>query len=179
MQVWGGTKFWPLEPKPEDITIAAIARSLSNECRFGGHVREFYSVAQHSVRASYMVPPDLALCGLLHDASEAYLRDVPTPLKMEMPRYLAAEDRVMRMIAERFRFPWPLPPAVKHADYQLLCDEAADLVDGSIDDWNLKPDGSPVCRDLAGPMEPKAAEYYFLKRFFEILKDEGRADVLS
>src|ERR1017187_10636100 len=74
---FSGIHFWPLLPNPADIRIEDIAHALSNQCRFAGHAREFYSVAEHSVRVSQLCPPEDALWGLLHDASEAYLTDVP------------------------------------------------------------------------------------------------------
>jgi hypothetical protein len=63
-------RFWPLLPNPDDIRIEDIAHALSNQCRFAGHAREFYSVAEHCVRVSQLCRPEEALWGLLHDASE-------------------------------------------------------------------------------------------------------------
>src|ERR1035441_1601867 len=90
---FSGVRFWPLIPNPADIRIEDIAHALSNQCRFGGHTREFYSVAEHSVRVSQLCTPENALWGLLHDASEAYLSDVTAPIT-ELPQleaYRAAE----------------------------------------------------------------------------------------
>jgi uncharacterized protein len=81
IQTYTGKQFWPLSPLPEDIVIEDIAHALSMQCRFGGHVRTFYSVAQHSVHVSLLVEPQYALWGLLHDAAEAYLVDLPRPIK--------------------------------------------------------------------------------------------------
>ncbi len=76
IQVRSGRKFHPLDPRPEDVDINDIAHALSNLCRFTGHCTDFYSVAQHSVIASQIVPPASALAALLHDASEAYMGDI-------------------------------------------------------------------------------------------------------
>jgi 5'-deoxynucleotidase YfbR-like HD superfamily hydrolase len=111
----------PENPKPEDIDPIDIARSLSNLCRFGGQVPEFYSVAQHSlfvakialdecIRSNKYIPnPEIERLifklGLLHDASESYLCDIPTPFKRLMPEYYKVEQRVMKTIYTRFGIP--------------------------------------------------------------------------
>ena len=81
IQTFTGRAFYVLDPRPEDVDIEDIAHALSMQCRFAGHCREFYSVAQHSVTASWLVPPEDALWGLLHDAAEAYVVDLPRPIK--------------------------------------------------------------------------------------------------
>src|SRR5262249_40410739 len=78
-----GVHATPLQPTTAMLRIEDIAQGLAHECRFNGHVREFYSVAEHCVRVSWLVPQAFALEGLLHDASEAYLKDVPSPLKKQ------------------------------------------------------------------------------------------------
>ena len=113
-----GIRFWPLLPNPADIRIEDIAHALSNQCRFGGHAREFYSVAEHCVRVSQNCRPEDALWGLLHDASEAYLSDVPAPLK-ELPQfeaYRAAERSLQGTIAVRFGLSTEQPRSVTEAD---------------------------------------------------------------
>lgn len=168
LQTFTGRRFWPLDPKAEEIDIRDIAHALSNQCRFAGHTTDFYSVAQHSVRVSFVVPPELALCGLLHDASEAYLLDIPRPLK-RLPMfepYREYEERLMHMIAEKFGFTWPMPEEIRAADDNLLMDEAKSLIRGPKDDWALKfdPKGD-TCADLGATMLPRRAESLFLARF--------------
>ena len=127
-----------VEPQPVDVTIEDIAHALSMLCRFGGHVDEFYSVAQHSVLVSLVVarfqPDNHALhrAALLHDASEAYLIDLPRPIKRDptMYGYRAAEERLAAVTEAWLRLPlgafeWP---AVKRVDAALLMTEARDLL---------------------------------------------------
>src|SRR5665811_1025646 len=76
------------EPTPEMISIEDIAHALTMQCRFGGHLPDFYSVAQHSLNCSYLIDnPKLKLTALLHDASEAYLLDIPRPIKNNLNNY--------------------------------------------------------------------------------------------
>ncbi len=94
MQTFSRTMFYPLDPHPEDVHIVDIAHALANICRFGGHAKRFYSVAQHSVLVSRIVEPEDALHGLMHDAAEAYVGDVVRPIKHMpgMAAYHAAEQ---------------------------------------------------------------------------------------
>lgn len=146
LQTRSGKKFFPLDPSPEDIDIEDIAHALSNQCRFTGHVKAYYSIAEHSVRvANYILdnyPGRLedAFAGLMHDASEAYLSDLSRPIK-QLPQfkfYRDVEDNLMRRIAERFEFEYPLSAIVHEADSSLLGTEARDLMSPVVDDWHLK-----------------------------------------
>ena len=103
-------------PDPDTILIEDIAHSLSQQCRFAGHLPGFYSVAQHSCRVSGILLPKHQLAGLLHDASEAYLLDIPSPIKTRIPQYKEIEDNLMRVIADKFGFQYPLHEDVKQAD---------------------------------------------------------------
>lgn len=111
-----------LWPRSAAIAIEDIACALSRQCRFVGHVAWPYSVAQHSVLASFLVPRSAALWALLHDASEAYLGDVSLPLKATpvMARYRALEALWERTIFDRFGLHGPVPACVAAADAELL-----------------------------------------------------------
>lgn len=108
------------DPDPATITLQDIAHSLSQQCRFGGHLPHFYSVAQHSIQVMRNVAPEHKIAALLHDASEAYLLDIPSPVKPHLTNYKEIEDRIMRVIAEKFDFQWPLSQEVKDADKEQL-----------------------------------------------------------
>ena len=108
------------EPTAEMICIEDIAHALSHQCRFSGHLPEFYSVAQHSHLVCCLVSMEFKLEGLLHDASEAYLMDIPTPIKAQLPQYKQIENNLMQVIAKKFGFNYPLSKEVKEADKQML-----------------------------------------------------------
>jgi hypothetical protein len=110
----------PLNPDPDQICIEDIAHALSMMPRFGGHLPVFYSVAEHCIRVAEHLPDNFKLEGLLHDASEAYLIDVPRPIKYNLGGYREYENALMLMIATAFGFSWPLPKEVKEADESLL-----------------------------------------------------------
>lgn len=108
------------EPTLEMIDINDIAHALSHQCRFGGHLDTHYSVAQHSFHCAELVSEEHKLSALLHDASEAYLVDIPSPIKKELPNYKVLEDNLMKVIAEKFGFQFPLSKEVHEADVKML-----------------------------------------------------------
>lgn len=109
------------EPTLDMICIEDIAHSLSYQCRFGGHLPTFYSVAQHSLNCMYLTDDtQLKMAALLHDASEAYLLDIPSPIKKRLPNYKEIEDRLMNLIAEKFGFVYPLQEEIKKIDKIML-----------------------------------------------------------
>ncbi len=116
IRTWSGRMVDPLRLRPRDVEVIDIATALANTCRFKGQCRAFYSVAEHSVRVSEMVPAPFKLAALVHDAQEAYLCDVPSPTKIELDWWQAVEDRAWRAIAARFGLQFELPPCVHRAD---------------------------------------------------------------
>lgn len=108
------------EPTLEMICIEDIAHSLANQCRFAGHLPVFYSVAQHCIKASNLADKAYKLQALLHDASEAYLLDMPSPIKKRLPDYKKIENNLMTLIAEKFGFKFPLHEKVKEIDNYML-----------------------------------------------------------
>ena len=159
-----GKKFHYLDPQPDEIDIEDIAHALSLTCRYGGHCKMFYSVGEHSIRVAEIVPEELKLQALLHDAAEAYLTDLPRPIKYDIPYFMALEDRIQSAIYIRFGVcRQPDFPVIKLADNILLATEARDLVN-SMNDWAALPD--PLT-DMILPMSMFAVEMLFLARFEE------------
>lgn len=123
MQTYTGLIFHPLNPKPGTIVITDIAAALSKMCRFGGHCSRFYSVAEHCVQVALHASDEHRLTALLHDASEAYLVDIPRPIKPQLANYYELEANLMSAISERFGTQWPLPAEIKAIDTAILSDE--------------------------------------------------------
>ena len=135
MTLFSGTTIDLKDIKAAHINIHDIAHALAYTCRFSGHTRVFYSVAEHSVHtAKYLEKRgqslDVQRWGLLHDATEAYLGDVITPLKSLLPTYKYYEHEFMKAIAERFGLMLPIPEAVHEADKIMLQMEMRDLLHG-------------------------------------------------
>lgn len=173
MQTYTGKALHLDRPLAAEICIEDIAHALSLICRFTGHVRRFYSVAEHSLLVLDIVEkddrdmgPSYKLQALLHDATEAYMSDLNKPLKSMLPEYKAIERRLWSVICEAFRIPVELPPCIKHADLVALATERRDLMTvppfrWDIDEQNYKPS------DLfkASRISPRLAKKKFLEAF--------------
>lgn len=157
-----------LAPDPWSISIEDIAVQLARVCRWSNATREHYSVAQHSVLVSQLVPANLALAGLLHDAAEAYIGDASVPLKCLCPAIVDVEQRLAVAIAAAFDLdPESFACAeVVHADHVLRATEHRDLVPQIDMPWIDMP------APLPGVIEPwsmESAAALFLKRFAEVI----------
>lgn len=181
VQTYSGHKFWPLDPHPEEIHLVDIAHQLSLKCRFNGAVRELYSVAEHSVRVSYVVETlgggvDDQLCAMFHDAGETWLPDVPRPIKRGGgnlgPMLQEVEKQVLRQVARRFDLPWPFSPTIKQADNIMLATEARDLMDQKIiHEWYLPEE--PIVDEIV-PMTSTDAEDWFLARYDALMSRRNK-----
>lgn len=165
IQTFTGKQFFPLDPKPDDICVEDIAHALSNTCRFNGHVRQFYSVAEHSVFVALCTPIKHRVAALFHDASEAYLCDLPRPIKHQVIGYAEAEQRVMECIARKFVFELPLHATIKENDNRILMDERETFMPVTDHDWEL--DFDPLGVQLRG-WTPRDAEAAFLETYYTL-----------
>jgi hypothetical protein len=164
-----GKKLHFRDPREGEIDIKDIAHGLALCCRFNGQCKTFYSVAEHSIRVADNVPdiPVLKLRALLHDAHEAYLSDVPRPIKADMPQYKAIADHLQFRIHCKFNctienedMAGYCNGAVKNADDIMLSTEKEFLMVG-VEDWAKLPTPLPRFK----PMPWQKAEKLFLKRF--------------
>lgn len=163
-------QFKPFNFNAENVNIVDIAHALSNKCRFSGHVPQFYSVAQHSVLVSEQITDrDLALYGLLHDASEAYLPDVPTPLKYlpEMEWFRDLEKVFQSTIMKKFGLPVEEPSIVKLHDKRALYTEKRDLMreadrSTEVAEWVAYENVKII------PMTPMEAKVLFLETYLKL-----------
>lgn len=135
MQTYTGRQYWPLDPRPDEVHLEDIAHHLSMLCRYNGACERFYSVAEHSVNVMFLVPPELHLAALLHDATEAYLGDMIRPIKRNSPEYVAVEKLNHAVICERFGIDPSDCEVIKQADSAMLVAEAARLLKKPPADW--------------------------------------------
>jgi uncharacterized protein len=174
IQTFTGRKFDLLEVSPEQIQIKDIAHALSLICRFAGHTRKFYSVADHSIFVSKIVPKNLKLAALLHDAAEAYLGDISRPLKQLLkkssPCYSMMEDNLNRCIEERFALKRHslTSSIIIYADNVSLSTEKRDLLNECEEEW-----GKDLLQPLKNHINPLSAissETLFLA-YYDIYKE--------
>lgn len=166
-----------LNPMASDFEIYDIAHSLSQLCRFGGHSREFYSVAQHSVRVAAELPSGLQLAGLLHDASEAYLIDVPRPVKAHLSEYRRIEDNLLNVLFKQFGISLDDKGAqlIKDADDAVLAAEWKELMPRRVR-LDLEPKWQVLHEDAMTAAQSKTS---FLRAFDIIIKgNKFRLDML-
>jgi 5'-deoxynucleotidase YfbR-like HD superfamily hydrolase len=109
-----------LDPQPEMIDIEDIATGLCHQPRWAGQMPAFYSVASHSIHVLQMVPEEYRLEALLHDATEAYIGDMPKPFKKHMPGFQMLEARLDQVIRRKFGLPTVQSKVVKEADLKAL-----------------------------------------------------------
>lgn len=186
METAFGHKFFPLDPRPEEVHLADIAAHLARINRYNGAAKlECYSVAEHSVIMAFWLYREyacekLAYQGLFHDAPEAYIGDMVRPLKRNMPAFVAAEAPVYNAIVEAFpvllqshggvlNTVYELDDRVHDADNRILVDERKQAMRPSTNSWgidHLEPLGIRIHGWSAGEAEARflAAEEYLRER---------------
>jgi hypothetical protein len=166
MQTFTGRQYWPLDPRADEIDIVDIASALSKLCRYGGHTRRFYSVAEHCVlmARSDECPPGDRLPALMHDASEGYVVDIIRPIKPYLAGYALIESANMLAIAARFDFAWPPSRAIKEMDNRILLDERDQAMARPPADWNIAGPHLGVALQFWSPDEARAQ---FLTAFYD------------
>lgn len=173
IQTYTGKVFKPFAPEPSMVCIEDIAHALAHICRFGGHCRFFWSVASHSVCVSRSVRPELAVYGLLHDAAEAYVGDIVSPIKRELADFADIEARAQDCILEALGLPPPLErhhDEIRSADLGQLAVERAVLHHAKPQEWEelaaVRPDFAHTA--WIERVSPSVGELVFLHRWAEL-----------
>lgn len=181
IQTYRGIRFYPLDPRVEEIDPRDIAHALAHQVRFSGHTRGHYSVLEHSLRVADLVSPENRLYALLHDASEAYLQDVARPLKQlpEFALYRQAEADLMRIVEQRFQLRPGQPEEVDRADKAMLWHEYQALMhyqlpefskwlgyglefpQGAMRDWREQPPAAFIRRWTAEVMSIVGPDIFY------------------
>jgi hypothetical protein len=145
IHTFSGIAFDLRDPRPAMVRLEDIVHSLALMNRFNGAALFPYSVAQHSLHVASLLPPALRLEGLLHDAAEAYIGDMVSPLKQIMPEYKAVEARINAVVADAFGLVHPEPAAVKQADLAVLAAEREQVLQPSYGPWFKDfPEPAPI-----------------------------------
>ncbi len=163
-----GKKVYPGNMKAEDIDIRDVAHHLSNQCRYAGAVKHFYSVAEHSVHVSHFVPKEDAMWGLLHDATEAYMNDIPRPVKDQCPQYVKMEEAILPAIANHFNLVAMIPESVHRVDKEMLIHEMRDLMTGPPINRYIEGITRTFWINLREPWTPEIAEQAFLRKYVQL-----------
>ena len=182
IQTFTKKNFDPFHPDPQLIVIEDIAHALAYQNRFGGHGKRFYSIAQHSLLVSALSAFDDELYGLLHDASEAYLGDIPRPLKQTdaFAGYRRAEKHLQGVIMAHFGLPFHQMDTVKYADQMALklechwlmspmtqdLHEQMELDKETLEDWH----------EYSLPMDSREAEEKFLETFVKLMRSHSTTE---
>ena len=173
IETYTGIHIDPLAPRPEDIRSEDIAHALSNLCRYNGHCKHFFSVAQHSINAAkYALRHHdyrIALLALLHDAAEAYVSDIATPIKPHVRGFSGMERRVQKVIYSAL---FVCPPdaeearKVKHIDNVMMVTEAAALMPfNGWGEWTKEykaDEETDICYKEQGVVKKDFLDIYFV-----------------
>ena len=155
-------------PESCEFVIEDFAHSLSMSCRWNGHTNSFYSVAEHSVRVSLIVPEEFAMQGLTHELAERLVGDCCSPLKYMTKDLREVEKNIEPVLFKRFGVEYPLDKSVKVADYILLATEARDLMPKeAMEELEILKQYKPLTKVIK-PWSPAKAKRKFLERYYEL-----------
>lgn len=177
-----GNRFYPLEGRVNKVDLEDIAHGLAYQCRFNGQTREFYSVAEHSLRVAEIVPAEYRLEALMHDAAEYTLGDMVTPMKKLFPFFKEMEDKFTDQLAEHFGLDFSNYAVIKKADLVLLATEKRDLMPRSTEPWGLLEGIEPLAATIHPTMEPEVVKRAFLERFAQYVEERqerGASDIAT
>jgi len=177
IQTFSGLQFFPEAPRAQDVRIKDIAVSLSRTCRFRGHTLFFYSVAEHSILVSRLVHSDLRLAALLHDGAEAYMADLPAPIKRlpEMAPFRRMESRILHAIYSRYDVMYSHAEAtIREADLAMLATERDTVMAKAPVDWGLTV---PAAEAEIRGWTPEQATDEFLGLFGRLMAARNRPDL--
>lgn len=184
IETYTGRMFQPLSPTANSISVIDIAHALSMNCRYNGHCKSFYSVAEHCVlmsRSNFIDDIDVVdentkqtyrKWALLHDATETYLPDMPRPIKSLVNGFDESEEQLHQAIAEKFGLPYPIPSVVHKMDNMILKDEASELMHSGGDNkfWVFTEEGE-LGVEIQN-WQPHKAEKEFIDRFDELFDSD-------
>ena len=162
-----GNNVEPLSLSVSDIRLDDFAAALSKICRYGGHTSRFYSVAEHSVLLAVALPNHLRRAALLHDVSEAYVGDMPSPLKARIPQFEEIERPIIEAVFKRYNVPIEELDAIKEADLRICSDEMDALLSCGAPEWFVEE--HPHLGVRVDGIAPEAAEFiyrYWFRTFF-------------
>lgn len=169
MQTYTGEVFHILNPLHTEVSLQDIAHALGMICRFGGHVDYFYSVAEHCVFMSHRVSKEVAPYALIHDATEAYVQDLISPIKRNVDGYKEIESRVEDAILCALGLPFPskdISEEVHIADGRMLSTERRDLMKEP--PQPRAADGFPPFDEKLNAWGPAVAKQMYLTRAREL-----------
>jgi hypothetical protein len=161
-----GRLFDLAHPEASEFNVEDIAHGLAHTCRYAGQAAGFYSVAEHSVLVSRVVSR-ARLAALFHDAAEAFIGDMSTPLKRLLPQYTTIEARIERVIFGHLGLEWPVPPEVRDADLRVMADELRVLMPPGTNEWLQGMGLEPAHVRITG-LPPAKAKSLFLDRYREL-----------
>lgn len=168
METHSGLQFNYVFLDPQAVSIPDIAHALSHMCRYNGHVKRFYSVAEHCVHLAQFVrahggESEQQLVALFHDGAEAYLADVVRPAKRRIPQYMALEGAVDAAVAYAIGHVHPFPNWLKELDTRILVDERAQAMNPSPHAWAV--DGMDPLGVRIRMWRPYKAKRMFLREY--------------